>query len=123
MPLRFLLDENLRGGPLWRAILRHNASGIDPLDVARVGDPASLPCGSVDPDILLWAEREGRILVTLDRQTIAGHLAAHLQSGRWSPGVFLVRGAPSVAQVVVFLVVAAYAGDPADFCDRIEYIP
>ena len=93
------------------------------MDAARVGDPVDLPCGTIDPDILTWAEREGRILVTLDRQTIATHLAAHLQAGRHSPGVFLARGAPPVWQVVAFLVLAAHAGDPADYSDRIEYIP
>ena len=50
MPLRFLLDENLRGGALWRAIQRHNAGGIDLLEATRVGDPVDLPCGSLDPD-------------------------------------------------------------------------
>jgi hypothetical protein len=123
MPLRFLLDENLRGGALWRAIQRHNTIGRDPLDAARVGDPVDLPCGSLDPDILIWAEREGRILVTLDRQMIATHVAAHLQAGRGSPGVFLVRAGPPATKVVAFLVLAAHAGDPADYRDRIEYIP
>ena len=123
MPLRFLLDENLRGGALWRAIQRHNAAGIDPLDAVRVGDPVDLPCGSIDPDILIWAEREGRILATLDRRTIATHVAAHLRAGRHSPGVFLVRGGPPLSQVVAFLVLAAHAGDPADYHNRIEYIP
>ena len=93
------------------------------MDVVRVGDPADLPCGSLDPDVLTWAERDGRILLTLDRQTIATHVAAHLRSGGHSPGVLLLRGGPAVSQVVAFLVLAAHAGDPADYRDRIEYIP
>ncbi|HVS34466.1 MAG TPA: hypothetical protein VMS17_02725 [Gemmataceae bacterium] len=93
------------------------------MDAVRVGDPVDLPCRSIDPDILIWAEREGRILVTLDRHTIATHVAAHLGAGRHLPGVFLVRSGSRVSQVVAFLVLAAHAGDPADYRDRIEYIP
>ena len=66
MPLPYLLDEHLRG-PLWRVIQRHNATGGLPIDALRVGDPDDLPLGSDDATILAWAEREGRILLTLDR--------------------------------------------------------
>jgi hypothetical protein len=79
MALRFLLDEHLRG-PLWHAIQRHNVRGQLPLDVVRVGDPSDLPLGSGDPEILSWAERETRILVTEDRQTMASHLDDHLKA-------------------------------------------
>jgi hypothetical protein len=69
MPLAILLDEHLRG-TLWRAIQHHNARGSNPLDVVRVGDPENLPLGSLDPEILLWAEREERILVSEDRKPL-----------------------------------------------------
>jgi hypothetical protein len=85
MPIRFLLDEHLRG-PLWHAIGRHNLGGGLPLDVARVGDPPDLPLGADDSAILLWAERENRILITEDKHTIAIHLAGHCQAGHHSPG-------------------------------------
>jgi uncharacterized protein (DUF362 family) len=67
--LRYLLDENLRG-VLWRAIQRHNALSVYAIDLVQVGDPPDLPLGSLDPDILLWAERQGRILVSLDKKTL-----------------------------------------------------
>lgn len=44
------------------------------LDVLRVGDIPELPLAVDDPDILMWAEREERILVTEDRHTMANHL-------------------------------------------------
>ena len=49
MALAYLLDENLRG-LLWQYIRRHNAQGVSPLDVLRVGDPADLPLGVGDPE-------------------------------------------------------------------------
>src|SRR5262249_28767201 len=112
MSIPYLLDEHLRG-LLWRAIQRHNALGSQLLDVVRVGDPPDLPRGSVDPDILLWAEREGRILVSRDESTLGTHLASHLAAGHHSPGIFLVRKRCSLSQVVEWLVEAAHSSDPA----------
>src|SRR5262245_45590944 len=123
MPLRFVLDEHLRGGALWQAVRQHNAAGVDVIDMTRVGDPADLPTGTTDPDLLLWAEREDRILVSLDKRTLAAHLAAHLQAGHHSPGVLLLRPASTTAQVLVALVLIAHAGDPVNYRDRIEFIP
>src|SRR4051794_35399330 len=109
MPLRYALDEQLRG-PLWNAVQAHNAAGIDPIDVVQVGDPADLPCGTPDPVILLGAEREGRLLVTRDVSTVPGHLAAHLAAGHHSPGVLIVRrGGVVVPQVIFALALIAHA--------------
>src|SRR5229473_2577031 len=95
--LRFLLDEHLRG-PLWLAIVRHNAQGGLPIDAVRVGDPPDLPLGSADPAILLWAEREGCILITEDVHTMPGYLSNHLE-------------------------LVAHGGEPADYQDTITYVP
>jgi hypothetical protein len=121
MPLRFVLDENLRG-PLWNAIQRHNLRGIDVLDVVRVGDAGAPPLESTDPEILLWSETAGRILVTLDRATVPEHLRAHVAAGHDSPGVFMVPRRGSIPSVIEYLVLAAYAGDPDEFRRRVTFI-
>ena len=123
MPLRFVLDEHLRGGALWMAIQQHNSAGIDPRDVIRVDDPNDLPNGSTDPDVLEWAWRNDRILVSLDKRTLPAHLAAHVQANGGSPGVLIVRPGSTTSQVLFSLVLIAHAGDSADYQDRIEYIP
>ncbi|HEY1339192.1 MAG TPA: hypothetical protein VGF59_16885 [Bryobacteraceae bacterium] len=123
MSLRFVLDEHLRGGGLWQAIQQHNASGGHPLDVVRVGDPPDLPLGTLDPDLLLWAEREGRILLSRDFGTMPGHFAHHLQTGRHSPGLILILPHRSLRDILASLVYAASCGAPIDFQDRIEHIP
>ncbi len=122
MPLAFLLDEHLRG-VLWRALQRHNAGGFELLDAIRVGDAPDLPLGILDPAILLWTEREGRILISRDALTLDGHLADHLQAGNYCPGIFMVRRRCLLAQVVAFLVEAAYRSDAAHWENRIEHIP
>ena len=122
MALRFVLDENQRG-LLWRAIVRHNQLGVCPVDLVRVGDLSDLPLGASDPEILLWCEREDRILVSFDKTTLAGHLAAHLHAGRRSPGILLLRRGSRLSLVVDHLVLVAYASEPWEWSDRIEFIP
>jgi hypothetical protein len=122
MALSFVLDEHLRG-PLWQAILRHNLRGAEQLDVVRVGDTLELPLHIGDSEILLWVERESRILVTEDRHTMAGHLREHLAKGRHSPGILIIRPNQRMRALVECLVLIAHAGDAADFADLITYIP
>ena len=122
MPLRYLLDEHFRGR-LWRAIQQHNAGGTYPIDVFRVGDPPDLPLGSLDSDNLLWAERNGCMVVSFDKGTMPGHLTRHLQAGHHSPGVYLVRSHATIPQVVDYLVLSAYTSDPALLRDHCEFIP
>jgi hypothetical protein len=122
MALRFVLDENQRGS-LRRAVVRHNLLGVYPVDVVRVGDPQDLPLGSTDPEILVRCEHEDRILVSFDHSTLAGHLEAHLQAGRHSPGIFMLRRSSRLSQVMTHLALAAHVSAAWEWADRIEYIP
>src|SRR5437588_495520 len=110
MPLRFVLDEHLRG-LLWKAIQHHNATSTFPIDAVRVGDPPDLPLGSADPEILLWAEREGRILISQDRDTMITFFWQHLQAGHHSPGLLLLRSGVSLPDIVFELALIAHASD------------
>src|SRR5207249_4057707 len=106
-PLRFLLDEHLRG-PLKSAIERQNLLFGLQLDVVAVGDASDLPLGSDDPTILSWAEQKGRILVTLDRRTMNRHLANHLAAGRHSPGVLILDPLCSIPTIIDVLELIAH---------------
>ena len=122
MALRFVLDEHLRG-LFWKHVRQYNARLPEAaIDVVRVGDPADLPLGTSDPDILAWCEREGRILVSMDRRTLPVHLAEHLAHGRNSPGVFIVREVP-INVAVEFLALADVASEPAEWAGQIHHIP
>ena len=122
MPLLYVLDENVPAA-LGKAIQNHNNSSVNPLDTVSVGGPQDLPLGIDDPALLLWAEREGRILVTRDEHSMPRHLVAHLALGHHSPGIFMIRKGSAIPQMVFMLVLVAYAGDPSHYQDRIEYIP
>ena len=121
MLVNYVFDENLRGVP-WQAVQRHNRSSPYPVDVIRVGDSPDLPLRMPDPDILRWAERACRIVVTLDISTFPVHLARHLEDGGHCPGVFIITGWVSIDTIVDFLVVAAYASDPEEWRDCIVHI-
>lgn len=121
MSLRFVLDEHLRG-PAWSAVCRHNATEESALDVVRIGDVDCVPLGTDDPGILLWAEREDRILVTRDQSTMKSHLEQHLGAGHRSPGVFMVRPHGRLSVVMEFLALADQLSDPHEWQDTITYI-
>jgi len=91
--------------------------------MVQVGDPPDLPRGSEDPDILIWAEREDRILVSSDLSTLPNFLSDHLQAGRHSPGVFLIRRGTTLKEGVESLMLAAYASEPWEWKDRCQFIP
>jgi hypothetical protein len=118
MAIQYVLDEHMRGR-LFRSIQSHNAGGINPIDVVQVGDPPDLPLGTPDPDLLLWAEQHGRILITRDVNMLPAHLADHLRAGHHSPGIFVIRDKSKVADIIVTLVLIAHAGDPAMYAHAI----
>lgn len=121
MPLQFLLDENLRG-LFFRHVQRYNGRHELKIDAVRVGDPTDLPLGIEDPAILAWAEREGRIIVSLDGSTLPGHLADHLSAGHHSPGIMLLRRVP-FPEAVEFLAIAAHASERSEWADRVAFVP
>src|SRR5260370_41817492 len=108
MGLSYVLDEHLRRR-LWKALVKHNSLGIDPVDVIRVGDSTSFPLGMDDRSLLLSAEREKRILITRDARSMPKHFAAHFRAGHHLPGIFLIRPKAVLGQVIAFLVYAAYS--------------
>ena len=97
--------------------------GLHPINATQVGDPPDLPLGSSDPEILKWAERANRILVSEDRSTLPMHLADHLQAGHRSPGIYTITQKVRPLRVVAFLEAAAYASESYEWHDAIWYIP
>ena len=122
MSLAYLLDENLPGRVV-RAIQRHNLTGELPLDAVRVGDLPELPLGADDSMVLLWAESANRILISEDKHTLPNHLENHLAAGRHSPGVFLVRPATSLSDLIEYLALVAHLTEPFEWQDRVTFIP
>jgi len=123
MPIAFVLDEHLRGKRLWHAIRHHNQAGGSPIDSTRVGDPVDLPLGSLDSDILLWAQRADRIVITEDAATFPTALAGHLGLGRASPGVFVIRQRATMPATLAWLELVVADDHPDQWRDQAIYIP
>jgi hypothetical protein len=99
MPIRYVIDECLRDEMLFRIL----KSLENPIDVVRVGDIPELPIGIKDEDLLQWASRSGRIVVTADHNSMPGHLAECVASGGNNPGVLIVRRAANFHEVAEWL--------------------
>ncbi len=121
MPLRYVLDENVRG-LLWQSIHRYNRRTPFPIDAVRVGGTPDLPLSVSDPELLLWAEREECIIISTDVRTMPDHFRAHLAAGHHSPGLFLLVGGINLFTLLDWLSLAAHASDPEEWRDRIEFI-
>ena len=44
------------------------------IDILRIGEPNTLPFGSLDPDVLVYLERSQRLLITDNRASMPEHL-------------------------------------------------
>lgn len=118
MEIRYLLDENL--AKQWRVQLLRR---LPSLTVWMVGDPSAPGLGTLDPDILLWCEAHGFILVTNNRRSMPRHLADHLAAGRTVPGILVLRKNAAMGQVIEDLVLIAAVAEAGDHQNAISYVP
>lgn len=76
----FLLDEHVP--PFIQAQLAR----MEPnLRMYAINDGNAPVKGTLDPDILIWIETRGCLLVTNNRASMPGHLADHLARGLHIP--------------------------------------
>jgi hypothetical protein len=122
MPLKYLIDEHLRGAFSKSLIAAGLAQGHR-LDVWQVGDGDAPPLGTKDPGLLTWCARGDRILISRDKSSLPDHLAAFLATGQSSPGIFVIRPNAAWHDVLDDLVLMSQASLPNEFRDRIVYIP
>lgn len=118
MKSRFLLDEHVN-----RAIQRQLRRLDSRIDALAINDPGAPPAGTPDPDLLLWLEENGYILVTENRSTIPIHLADHYTAGRHVPGVFWIRPGARLGAVIEELYLIWYTSIADEFRDRTLFIP
>ncbi|UBF29032.1 DUF5615 family PIN-like protein [Kovacikia minuta CCNUW1] len=118
MAIKYLLDENLT--PDYREQLSCHQST---LKICMIGDPDAPSKGAKDPDILIWCEQNGCILVTNNRRSMPVHLAHHLAEGRHIPGILVFRPKADIGRVIEDLILIAVAALEDEYQDRIVYIP
>lgn len=114
--LKLISDENFDGDIL-RGLFRRRPD----LDVVRVQD-VGLSATS-DPDILEWAAKEGRIVLTHDRDTMPNFAYDRVRVGQPMPGVFLVSDLMPLGQTIDEILLAVECLPPEECKDVVRFFP
>jgi Domain of unknown function (DUF5615) len=117
----FLVDENVPASVVPAVLSREPSIRIPQVGV----DPTVPPKGTLDPDLLAFAEAEGFALVTFDKDTMPGHIGDHLASGKHTLGVFIFPDGNSLSpgRIADELIIVWVASQAEEWIDRIEYLP
>lgn len=116
--IRFLLDENTAHA-IGDQLLRRQPE----IDILAIGTNPAPAIGTLDPDLLIWLEREAYCLVTRNRRSMPGHLHDHLIAGHHIPGIFTLRPKAAMGVVIEELLLIWAAAAVDEYRDQIVYIP
>jgi predicted nuclease of predicted toxin-antitoxin system len=116
MTIKFLADENFDHKTL--AGLKRREPDLDIVPVQEVG----LREGD-DPQVLEWAAREERIVVTHDVSTFADFAYERVAAGLPMPGVIEIPESVPRSAIIDELILIAGASEPDDWENRVVYLP
>lgn len=116
MTLRFAADENFNG-----KIVRGLFRVVPNLDLVRLQDTSL--AGSGDGDVLAWAARENRVVLTHDVGTMAKAAWDRVRAGLPMKGVIEVDGDQPIGAVITDLQLLALAGSPAELEGQVLFLP
>jgi hypothetical protein len=114
--LRLATDEDFNNRIL-RGLLRRKPD----LDIARVQD-AGLT-GRSDAEVLEWAAREGRVLLTHDVTTMKQHVDERAAAGLPMPGVFELSQHIPIVRAIEDILLIAECGIEGEWEGLITFLP
>jgi hypothetical protein len=114
--LRLLSDVDFNGNVV-AGLLR----SYPEIDLVRDQDVGL--SGREDPDILAWAAKEARILLTNDKRTMIAFASRRVADGQAMPGVFILRGKTSIRDAIEAVAMVALVSEHAEWDKRIEWLP
>jgi predicted nuclease of predicted toxin-antitoxin system len=114
--LRLAADENFNND-IVRGLRRKRPD----LDIVRVQE-AGLS-GAVDPDVLEWAARESRILLTHDASTMTRYAYERVAVGLPMPGVFQLSRGISLTLVIEDILLIAECSIEGEWEGQVRYLP
>jgi hypothetical protein len=100
-----------------RGLLKH----LPHLDVVRVQDVGLR--GSPDPEVLDWAARESRILITHDASTMVKAATDRVANGLRMPGIFHMKQSLPIREAIDALVLLAECSLEGEWEDQIRVLP
>lgn len=110
--LRLAVDADVRGG-----IVRGLRRRLPELDLVRAND--AFPMGTLDPDVLAWAAKEGRVLLSNDRRTMRAFATERVAAGFPMPGVILTRNDQPIGAALKDLELIVKSIGPDEMRDRV----
>jgi predicted nuclease of predicted toxin-antitoxin system len=114
--LRLVTDEDVHGD-IVNGLRRRQPA----LDLVRVQDVGLR--NTPDPIILEWAAQQGRVVVSVDKKTLAVAAWDRVARGLPMPGVAILRILLTIGQAINELELIALAGNPDDFRNQVIYLP
>ena len=114
--IRFLADEDFNND-----ILRSLARRMPPLDFVRVQDLEIR--GASDDDVLAWAARERRLILTHDVNTLLGRAIERVHLGVGHAGVIAVAQVVPVAAVADDLALIAECLGDEEWANQVVFLP
>jgi hypothetical protein len=114
--VRFLADVNFNGN-----VLRGLARRTSDYDLIRAVDTGL--DRTKDPDLLAYAARNNRIVLTLDVKTMAGFAYDRVARGLEMPGVFEVPESLGVARSIEELLTVIGASEMHEWQDLVTFFP
>jgi hypothetical protein len=114
--LRSLTDQDFDHDAL-RALFRR----IPALDVVTAFEMGMSE--ATDPELLAWAAKEGRIIITHDRKTMPNHAAHLMVAGKNIAGLIIVPRRIPLRQVVDDLELMIACSEADEWINVIRYLP
>jgi Domain of unknown function (DUF5615) len=114
--LRLAADENF-DGRIARGLLR----ALSDLDLVRIQDTPL--AGALDEDVLAWAARGGRVVLTHDVSTMTAAAWARVKAGLPMPGLIEVSSDCPVGQAIDEISLIVVASRPGEHEGQVLYLP
>ena len=114
--IRFAADENLNDLVV-RAVRRRRPD----IDLVRIRDTEMRSAN--DPEILDWAAKEHRVILTHDVTTMTKHAYDRVRTGKPMAGVFEVSCATSLSTVIDEIILLADCSLEDEWEGQVRYLP
>ncbi|MDJ1179971.1 DUF5615 family PIN-like protein [Roseofilum sp. BLCC_M91] len=114
--IKFLADENFNN-QIVRGVLQQNPD----IDLVRVQDVGLK--GASDPDVLLWAAQEKRIVLTHDVATMITFAYERIQAGLPMPGLFEVKRRVPIGLVIEEIILIAECSLDGEWEGQVRFLP
>ncbi len=114
--MKLLLDENVEKALFLG--LKRRYPGLDAVRVVDVGLG-----GKSDAEVLEWAAREGRVLVSRDQATLSAEAVRRIEGGKPMPGLILLRRGVGVGRILEDLELLLATARPGELENAVLYLP